>query len=69
MVFISFHKPQSLITEKGGGGGGGELGNSSSLAWDMPKKSKFFFMPGQEIEWKIGGWYEELGFWLRFNLE
>ena len=67
MVFLSFHKPQSLITEKGGGG---ELGNSSGLACDMPKKSKFFFfMPGQEIEWKIGGWYEELGFWLTFNLE
>lgn len=67
MVFLSFHKPQSLMTEKGGGWG---LGISSTLAWDMPKKSKFFFlMPGQEIEWKIGGWYEELGFWLRFNLE
>ena len=46
MVFISFHKPQSLITEKGGGAGGvgGELGNSSGLAWDMPKKSNFFFL-------------------------
>ena len=41
MVFLSFHKPQSLITEKGGGG---ELGNSSGLACDMPKKSKFFFL-------------------------
>ena len=40
MVFLSFHKPQSLITEKGGGWG---LGISNALAWDMPKKSKFFF--------------------------
>lgn len=40
MDFISFHKPQSLITEKSGGWG---LGISSGLAWDMPKKSKFFF--------------------------
>lgn len=40
MDFISFHKPQSLITEKSGGWG---LGISNALAWDMPKKSKLFF--------------------------
>ena len=64
-MFYGFHKPPNLLTEEGGG-----LGISSSLAWDMPKKTEgFFFLLGQEIEWKIGGWYEELGFWLRFNLE
>ena len=43
MVFLSFHKPQSLITEKGGGG---RLGISSGLAWDMPKKTKLVFFAG-----------------------
>ena len=64
-MFYGFHKPPNLLTEEDWGG----LGISSSLAWDMPKKTEGFFLLGQEIEWKIGGWYEELGFWLRFHLE
>ena len=44
-MFYGFHKPPNLLTEEGGGGGGG-LGISSSLAWDMPKKTEGFFFVG-----------------------
>ena len=43
-MFYGFHKPPNLLTEEGGGGGG--LGISSSLAWDMPKKTEGFFFVG-----------------------
>ena len=57
MVFLSFHKPPSLI-----------LKNREKRGWPgICQRNPIFFcnLLGQEIEWKIGGWYEELGFWLR----
>ena len=47
----------------------GGVRNFKRLSLRYAKEIKGFFLPGQEIEWKIGEWYEELGFWLRFNLE
>ena len=52
-MLYGFHKPPSLLTER----------NFKQLSLGYAKEIKV------EIEWKIGGWYEELGFWLRFNLE
>ena len=53
-----------------GVGGWGRVKNFKQLSLGYAKEIKgFFFLLGQEIEWKIGGGYEELSFWLRLNLE
>ena len=60
-MFYGFHKPPNLLTEEGEGGGG--VRNFKQLSLGYAKENRgFFFLLGQEIEWKIGGWYEELGF-------
>lgn len=50
-MFYGFHKPPNLLTEEGGG-----LGISSSLAWDMPKKTEgFFFCWDRKLNGKLVG--------------
>lgn len=50
-MFYGFHKPPNLLTEEGGG-----LGISSSLAWDMPKKTEgFFFGWDRKLNGKLVG--------------
>ena len=51
----------------GGWRGKGGVRNFKQLSLGYGKEIKFFLL-GQEIKWKIGGGYEELSFWLRFNL-
>ena len=54
-MFYGFHKPPNLLTEEGGGGG---VWNFKQLSLGYAKENRgFFFFLGQEIEWKIGGWY------------
>ena len=49
-MFNGFHKPPILLTEEGGGG----VRNFKQLSLGYAKENRgFFFLLGQEIEWKI----------------
>lgn len=57
-MFYGFHKPPSLLTEKGGGGGGAGVRNFKQLSLGYAKELKvflFFFFRDRKLKGKLMG--------------